>query len=177
VEHIVMTLLVRRQAEKDSECPYAVQMTLPREMSPGGMTSLTSARLIHKRGMRTTASETIDSYHPQEWRAAELSEQAEYAAQFNGNPQPWFCIMRSLCKSVYDYPGSGDKVTNNGQVWTGIETLDTEWKKEKKVRRRCEEELEAEWETSFRQDAGTTGSSSGGDGTGIQWAWPQISPR
>jgi hypothetical protein len=143
--NIVMTLLVPRQPREDAECPYAVQMTFPKEMCPGEMVSYTAARLIHRKGSRSTASETIDTYHPREWRAADLSEQAEYAAQFNGNPQPWYCVIGSLCRSVYDYPGSGDKDTNNGQVWMGIESLEKEWRTGQKTRRKCEEELDAEW--------------------------------
>jgi hypothetical protein len=147
--NIVMTLLVRRHSNGNADCPYAVQITFPREMCPGGMTSLTSARLIHGKGVRSPASEPMDCYSPQEWRAAELSEQAQFAVQFGGNPRPWYCIMNSLCKSVYDYPGSGDKDTNNGQVWTSSESFDQEWKAQKKIRQRCEEELEAEWQTTF----------------------------
>jgi hypothetical protein len=146
MEHIVMTLLVRRQPVENADCPYAVQITFPREMSPGGMTSLTSARLIHLRGTRSSVSETLDSYLPEQWRAADLSEQARYASQFGGNPRPWYCVMRSLCRSVYDYPGSGHKESNNGQVWTGIDLLDEEWKTERKMHEKCEEELDAEWQ-------------------------------
>jgi hypothetical protein len=143
--HIVMTLLVRRQPVENADCRYAVQITFPREMSPGGMTSLTSARLIQVRGIKSTASETMD-YRPEQWRAADLSEQAQYASQFGGNPRPWYCVMRSLCRSVYDYPGSGHKESNNGQVWTGTELLDEEWKTQRKMRQKCEEELDAEWQ-------------------------------
>ena len=173
---IVMTLLVRRRPGRNAECPYAVQITFPAEMSPGEMTSLTSVRLIHKRGVSSMPSETLDSYHPEEWRAADLSEQAEYAAHFQGNPRPWYCVMRSLCKSVYDYPGSGDKITNNGQVWAGTEELEREWKEKRRIRRRCEEELDAEWNTLL---AGETNAGSGGlerQASELQWAWRQIGP-
>ena len=67
-----------------------------------------------------------------------------YATQFNGNPQPWYCVTRDLCKSVYDYPGAGDKDTNNGQIWSEIENLDRELKTERKMLKKCEEELETE---------------------------------
>ena len=46
MEHIVMTLLVRREPGDSAGCAYAVQMTFPKELSPGEMVSLTSARLI-----------------------------------------------------------------------------------------------------------------------------------
>lgn len=153
---VVMTLLVRRQPVENAECPYAVQITFPKELCPGEMTSLTSARLIHRKGSRSTASETIDTYRPEEWRAADLPEQAQYAADFNGNPRPWHCVIGNLCKSVYDYPGSGEKDTNNGQVWTGIEDLDEEWKTERKTRRKCEEELDAEWKNRVVNEASST---------------------
>ena len=169
--NIVMTLLVRRQPGETAECPYAVQITFPREMSPGEMTSLTSARLIHRRGIRSTASETIDSYHPEEWRAADLSEQAEFAVEFNGNPQPWYCVTRSLCKSVYDYPGSGDKDTNNGQVWMGVENLDKEWKTERKMRQKCEEELDAEWQARVGGEGTMNGRTEQGE-SGLRLAGP-----
>ena len=98
--NIVMTLLVRRQLKENAECPYAVQITFPKEMCPGEVASFTSAHLLDKRGKRSTASEASYSYHPEEWRAADVSEQAQYAAQFNGNPQPWYCVIGSLYKSV-----------------------------------------------------------------------------
>ena len=172
--NIVMTLLVRRQPDENADCPYAVQITFPREMSPGEMISLTSTRLIHKRGIRSPAHETIDSYRPEEWRAADLAEQAEYVVQFSGNPQPWYCVMRSLCKSVYDYPGSGDKETNNGQVWNDMENLDKEWKTKRKMRQKCEEELDAEWKMRVAGEEGTTDGSSGQRDSTFQWAWRQL---
>jgi hypothetical protein len=178
MEHIVMTLLVRKRPGGNTECPYAVQIAFPRELSPGEMTMLTSARLIHKKGMRTTASETIDSYRPQEWRAADLSEQAEYAAQFGGNPLPWHCVMRSLCMSIHDFPGSGDKDTNNGQVWAGMGTLEKEWKTARKMHQRCEEELDAEWEMNFTGGAGTAqGIAEDREGPTSRWTWGQTVPR
>jgi hypothetical protein len=138
------------------------------------MTSLTSTRLIHEKGTRTSAPQTIDSYRPQDWRAADLPEQAEYASQFGGNPLPWHCVMRSLCRSVYDFPGSGDKDSNNGQVWAGMETLEKEWKTEKKMHRRCEEEMEAEWEMHFTEGIA---AAPGSPGDTAQWAWRQIESR
>jgi hypothetical protein len=87
----------------------------------------------------------MDSYHPEEWRAADLSEQAQYAADYNGNPPPWYCVMRTLSRNVYDFPGSGDRESNNGQVWEGMDNLDKEWKTEHTMRRKCEEEQDAEW--------------------------------
>jgi len=173
--NIVMTLLVRRQPEENAECPYAVQITLPKEMCPGEMTSLTSARLIQKRGTRSLASETIDSYQPEEWRAADLSEQTQFAACFNGNPQPWYCVIGSLCRSVYDFSGSGDKNTNNGQVWTGIENLDRDWKTGK-AHKKCEEELDAEWNMRVANETRTTKYSLGQKESAFQWAWRQIAP-
>ena len=77
----------------------------------------------------------MDSYRPEQWRAADLAEQAQYASTFGGNPRPWYCVMRTLCRSVYDYPGSGHEESNNGQVWTGIDLLDEEWKTERKMHR------------------------------------------
>ena len=172
-----MTLLVRRLPGVGTDCTYAVQITFPRELSPGEIASLTSARLIHKRGNRSTASETIDSYRPEDWRAADLAEQAQYAAQFNGNPRPWYCFMRSLCRSVYDYPGSGDKNSNNGQVWEGMEKLESEWRTERKIHRRCEEELEAEWAMRVTGETGTAFDNSENEGPSAQWAWGQLGPR
>ncbi len=167
--NIVMTLLVRRLPEENAECPYAVQITFPKEMCPGEVTSFTSARLIHKKGLRSTASETIEAYRPQEWRAADLSEQANYAVHFDGNPQPWYCVIGSLCKSVYDFPGSGDRDTNNGQVWTGLEILDKEWKTGRKMHEKCEDELDAEWNMRVANEMGQKSST-------FQWTWRQIGP-
>ena len=148
---IVMTLLVRRQPREKGEYAYAVQITFPRELSPGEMTSFTSARLLHKGGLEPLSSEAMTSYRPEEWQAADLPEQAQFAAQFGGNPLPWHCVMRSLCRSVYDFPGSGDHDTNNGQVWPEMEELETEWKTQGKMRKLCEDELDAEWNMHLRQ--------------------------
>ena len=174
--NIVMTLLVRRQPEENAECPYSVQIAFPREMCPGEMTPFTSARLIDRNGARSPASETIHSYHPQEWRAASLSEQAQYGVQFNGNPKPWYCIMGSLCKSVFDYPGSGDEETNNGQVWTGIEDLDREWKTGGNAHKKCEEELDAKWSIRLGDELRTVDRDLRQDDSTLQWAWRQIGP-
>jgi hypothetical protein len=153
---IVMTLLVRRQQSENAGCPYAVQICFPKELSPGEMTSLTSVRFIRRKGPGSSDTEFMDSYHPDEWRAADLSEQARYVLDHNGNPQPWYCVMRTLCKNVYDYPGSGDWYTNNGQAWPSMEILEREWKTEHAMHRKCKEEQDAEWnmrieESDFRR--------------------------
>jgi len=140
----MMTLLVRRNAQEKTDYPYAAQIVFPKELNPGETTPLTSVRLIDKSGNRETMLRSLESYHPQEWRAATLAEQAQYAATFNGNPQPWYCVMYSSSESVYDYPGSGDKDTNNGQQWS-IENLESDWKVEARMRQRCEEERSDEW--------------------------------
>ena len=142
---IVMTLLVRRKPQKNAACPYAVQIVVPQESTRRKKASLTSVRLLHKNGSRATAMETVDSYHPQKWRAAAPHEQSQYASAFHGNPQPWFCLIYSLSKSVFDYRSSGNKDTNNGQLWPEIENLEKEWETEREIRNRCEEVLDAEW--------------------------------
>jgi hypothetical protein len=115
------------------------------------MTSLTSARFIYRGGFQPLSSEAMESYRPQEWRAADCTEQAQFAARFGGNPRPWHCVMRSLCRSVYDFPGSGDQDSNNGQVWADTPELETEWKTQGRMRQLCAEELEAEWNMHLRQ--------------------------
>jgi len=145
MDKIVMTLLLPRKKTKNVGYSYAVQIAVPKEMTSGMATSVTSVRLINKSGRRATALETMDSYHPEKWRAAGLSEQARFAADFNGNPKPWYSLIFSLSKNVYDYGGSGDKDTNNGQQWSEIENLDKEWQVEQEMRNRCEEVLAAEW--------------------------------
>jgi hypothetical protein len=174
--NIVMTLLVRRQPPENTEFPFAVQITFPKEMCPGEMSSFTSVRLIHKNGIRSTASETIDSYHPQEWRAADPSEQTQYTVHFNGNPRPWYCVIGSLYKSVYDYTGSGEEETNNGQMWTGIEDLDREWKTGWKAQKKCEEELDAEWSMRLADELRTIDRKLEQDNSMLQWEWRQIGP-
>jgi hypothetical protein len=145
MDKIVMTLLVPRKKVKNAIYPYAVQIAVPKEQTPGKMTSLISVRLIDTRGSRATALETMDSYHPKEWRAAALSEQARYSDDFSGNPRPWFCLIYSLSKSVYDYRGSGNKDGNNGQQWPEVENLDKQWEAEREMRNQCEDVLAAEW--------------------------------
>ena len=140
-----MTLLVRRRPQKDAACPYAVQIVVPRELTPRKTSSLTSVRLLHNDGRRATAIETMDSYRPDKWRAAAVTEQTLYAAKFNGNPLPWYCLIYSLSTSVIDYPRSGNKESNNGQRWPEIENLDKEWEAEQEIRNRCEEVLDSEW--------------------------------
>jgi hypothetical protein len=145
MDRIVMTLLVRRRAQKNSAWPYAVQIVVPRELTPWKTSCLTSVRLLHKDGSRATAIETMGSYRPEKWRAAVPTEQALYAAQFEGNPLPWYCLIYSLSTSVFDYPNSGKRQNNNDQRWPEIENLDKEWEAEQEIRNRCEEALDAEW--------------------------------
>jgi hypothetical protein len=144
-EKITMTLLVPRKKIENAPYPYAVQIVVPKGQTPGMRTSLTSVRLIHQSGSRATGLETMDTYRPNEWRAAALSEQSQYAIEFRGNPKPWFCFMYSLTTSVYDYRGAGDKNSNNGQQWLEIENLDKEWEAEREMRNNHEEVLAAEW--------------------------------
>lgn len=144
-EKIVMTLLLPRKKMNNAPYPYAVQIAVPKELTPGMSTPLTSVRLIHESGSRATALETMDSYHPKKWRAAALHEQSQYALAFNGNPQPWFSLIYSLSKNVYNYRGAGDKDTNNGQQWSEIENLNKVWEAEREMRNKCEEVLAAEW--------------------------------
>ena len=143
--NIVMTLLVRRVPEENARCPYGVQISLPKELTPGEILSLTSVRLISTNGVKASMFETMDSYHPHEWRAASSSEQTQFAAKFNGNPPPWYCVMYSLSKNVYDYPGAGDKNWNNGQVWADFASSDMAWTTGQNLRGKCQEELDAEW--------------------------------
>ncbi len=151
MDKIVMTLLVRRVPEENAKYPFAVQISLPRELTAGASLFPTAARLINNKGIMASVSETLDFYHPHEWRAALLNEQASYAAAFNGNPKPWYCVMRSFTKDVYDYPGSGDREKNNGQVWAEIDDLDEVWSTEPKLRGKCQEELDAEWNKRVAQ--------------------------
>ena len=142
---IVMTLLVRRKPRKKAVYPYAAQIVFPRELSHKKTTLLASVRLIDKSGRRASVLRSLEFYHPEEWRAATLSEQAHYAANFNGNPRPWYCVMYSTGRNVFDYSGSGDKETNNGQHWA-IEDLESDWKVEARRRQNREEEQGAEWD-------------------------------
>jgi hypothetical protein len=144
---IVMTLLLPKKKLKQARFPYAVQMAIPKRLTPWGATSLISVRLIHKNGSRATALETMDHYDPKEWRAASLAEQRRYSFRFGANPRPWYSILYSLSGSVYRYPGSGNENINNGQEWSEeIESLENRWKTEQQMRNRCEEVLAAEWD-------------------------------
>ncbi len=145
-EKIVMTLLVPRTRMKQARYPYAVQMTVPQELTPGKRMSLTSVRLINENGSRATSLETMRHYDPKKWRAANLPEQSQYTLKFDTNPRPWYSIIYSLSKSVYKYRGSGSANTNNGQQWAEIENLVEVWKAEQEVRNKCEEVLAAEWD-------------------------------
>jgi hypothetical protein len=145
-EKIVMTLLLPRKKLKQARFPYAVQMAIPKKLTPGETTPLVSVRLIHENGTRATAPETMNYYDPKKWRAASLPEQRQYAFRFSANPQPWYSIIYSLVESVYRYRGSGDADINNGQQWSEIENLEKKWKAEQEMRNRCEEVLAAEWD-------------------------------
>jgi hypothetical protein len=115
---MIMTLLLPRIKMKQDRYPYAVQMAIPKELTPGKMTLLTSVRLIHENGNRATALETMDYYEPKKWRAASRSEQGHFAAEFNANPQPWYSIVYSLSKNVYKYRGSGRQ---GHQQWSAVD--------------------------------------------------------
>jgi hypothetical protein len=136
---------VRRVPEENAKFPYGVQIALPEELTLEGMASLTSVRLINTSGDKASVFQTMDSYHPHEWRAASLGEQTQFAARFNGNPPPWYCVMYSLSKNVFDYPGAGDKNANNGQVWADFGSSDMAWTTGQKLKGKCQEELDDEW--------------------------------
>jgi hypothetical protein len=146
---IVMTLLLPRKKTKQARFPYAVQMAIPKMLTPRETTSLFSARLIHENGSRATALETMDCFDPKKWRAASLVEQRQFVFKFGGNPKPWYSIMYSLTNSVYGYRGSGKVNINNGQQWLEIESLGKKWKAEQEMRNRCEEVLAVEWNRRF----------------------------
>jgi hypothetical protein len=139
-----MTLLVPRQAEKNGTYPFAVQLTFPIIPRPGETISLTEVRLIDQNGRRVSAERTLMYYNPEKWRAASLDEQTQYRLLDGGKLKPWYRSSRGSCKSVYDYPGSGDKDTNNGQVWSELEDLDGDWETERQIRQKFQDALDAE---------------------------------
>jgi uncharacterized protein with NRDE domain len=141
---IVMTLLVPRQPEKNAIYPFAVQMTFPIKLRPGEIISLTEVRLIDQSGRRVSAERTLMYYNPEKWQAASFDEQAQYRFLDGGKLQPWYRSSRGSCKSVYDYPGSGDKDTNNGQVWSELENLDSDWEAEREIRQKFQDAVDAE---------------------------------
>jgi hypothetical protein len=144
VDKIVMTLLVRRDPESSTRRPvYAVQMAFPKKVTSGEVTSCASVRLI-KDGIRSSMFPSTD-FHPRDWRAATLAEQADFAASFGGNPQPWHCVMHRLSRDVFDYPDAGDKSTNNGQVWEERGFSAKVLKTERRLALRCQEERDALW--------------------------------
>jgi hypothetical protein len=141
---IVMTLLVPRQPQENNIYPFAVQMTFPIRLHPGEMISLTEIRLIDQNRRRVSAEKTLMFYDPEKWRAASFDEQAQYKSLNDGKPQPWYRSSRASSKSVYDYPGSGDKESNNGQVWSELENLESDWQAEREIREKFQEALDAE---------------------------------
>jgi len=141
---IIMTLLVKRDSERASRYPYGVQMAFPKDLDLGEKASFASVRLISDQGVRSSMFPSID-FHPNEWRAATLGEQADFAATFGGNPEPWSCVMHSLSRNVYDYPAAGDKVTNNGQVWADSVMSPREWKIVRRLELRCQQEFDLTW--------------------------------
>jgi hypothetical protein len=148
MDKIVMTLLVPRDPPRGAHQAYAVQITFPSELTPGKTTPLTSVRLIDYE-REPGDLESLGLYRPDEWRAATLWEQAEYAAGHGGNLQPWFNILHSLTTSVYDFAGAGDKDSNNGQVWAEIATPRKRGWIRRGLQQRGEEEMYAEWSTLF----------------------------
>lgn len=129
MEKIRMTLLVPTQPAAGH--PYAVQLTYPFVLTPDDEILLTEARFIDQHGKRLSEEETFGAYHPEEWRAATYEEQQEYLEKF-GNPQPWYRTLHRVVRSVFDFSGSGDQESNNGQEWS--ENLDDEWESEERMR-------------------------------------------
>jgi hypothetical protein len=150
MDKIVMTLLVRRDSEESSQCHFAVQMAMPKTPGPGERTSFASVRLINDNGVRSSMFPSIE-FRPDEWRAATLGEQADFAASFGGNPQPWCCVMHRLSRNVYDYPGAGDTVINNGQVWADTGVSARGKKTARRLALRCQQELGAAWDGRLLQ--------------------------
>jgi hypothetical protein len=141
---IVMTLLVPRQPQKNEAYPFAVQMTFPIKLQPGETISLTEVRLIDQNGRRVSAERTLMYYNPEKWQAASLDEQAQYRRLDGAKLHPWYRSSRGSCRSVYDYPGSGDKDTNNGQAWSELENLDSDWETEREMRQQFQDAVDAE---------------------------------
>jgi hypothetical protein len=148
---IVMTLLVPRQPQNDGAHPYAAQMTFPIRLQSQEIISLTEVRLIDPTGRRVSAERTLMYYNPEKWQAASIDEQAQYRLRNGGNPRPWYRSSRASCKSVYDYPGSGDKDSNNGQVWSELESLDSDWEVEREMRQKFQDALDAERDRRIAQ--------------------------
>ena len=140
---IVMTLLLPRQPQENDTYPFVCQMTFPIRLHPGEIVSLTEIRLIDRNGRRVSAEKTLMFYNPGKWRAASYDEQAKYKLN-DGKLKPWYRSSRGSSKSVYDYPGSGDKESNNGQVWAEFENLDGDWEVEREIREKFQELLDAE---------------------------------
>ena len=146
---IVMTLLVRRRPQENADCPFAVQITLPRKMSPGEMTSLTSARLIHKEGFR--------SLSPRPWTRIARKNGARPITPSRRNScfdsaatrDPGIASCAASAAASTTIPAPWDKETNNGQVWAEIEELKKEWTTKGKMRQLCEEEEERRVEDAF----------------------------
>ena len=137
MKNIMVTLLVPREQNKDALYPYAVQIDYPdRETQQRRIT----ARLIHQSGKRATWRVTRMYYQPKDWRAATVFEQAEYNLLMSGNPKPWYGGWSGYA-NVYDFPGAGDRNTNNGQiVWPEFENLDRDWEAERKIRQKFQDE-------------------------------------
>lgn len=143
---IVMTLLVPRQTDKNATYPFALQMTFPIKLQPAEIISLTEVRLIDQNVRRVSAERTLLYYSPEKWQAASFDEQAQYRLLDGGKPRPWYRSSRGSCRSVYDYPDSGDKDSNNGQVWSDLENLDSDWEVEREMRERFQGTLDTERE-------------------------------
>jgi hypothetical protein len=143
---IVMTLLVPKQPEKNATYPFAVQLTFPIKPRPGEIISLTEVRLIDQNRRRVSAERTLMYYNPEKWQAASFDELARYRLLEGdgGKLKPWYRSSRGSCKSVYDYPSSGDKATNNGQVWSELENLDSDWEAEREIRQKFQDAVDAE---------------------------------
>lgn len=141
-----MTLLVPIQKDENAAYPFALQMTFPIKLQPREIISLTEVRLIDRNIRRVSADSTLLYYSPEKWQAASFDEQAQYRLLGSGKPRPWYRSSRGSCKSVYDYPGSGDKDSNNGQVWPELESLDSDWEIEREMRQRFQDAMDAERE-------------------------------
>jgi len=136
MQKIRITLLVPRQ--QNASHPYALELRYPYSL-PDQEITLTEVRFIDGNGKRATEEKTWGAYHPEEWRTATPQEQQEYLQRI-GTPQPWFHTLHRTYRSVFDFSGSGDHETNNGQTWPDV---DAEWEQEEKLRNQFQVEEEA----------------------------------
>jgi len=140
----VITLIVPRNKGKRAFA-YGIQVAFLDRRGD----EVVCVRLYDENGNMVEAT----NYNPENWMAAPAGMLGEITLLKGAAPQVWYPYedFRRFYTNVYDYPGGGDYITNNGQHdWP-----ERDWKAEWDEERRAREEFKVkkdQWKEEMNKE-------------------------